>query len=135
MCFRSGCHTTKASGDGFCFWFSFHLLFFSFFLCNLCMVPLKLISISRSCVVHVFFLLCQASPPNPPQAPRHRNATTFPTIIPTPSFRENKERKMITTPQWYTKSFHSHLVRQKDFSPRLRILSPIENRTPTPLTL
>jgi hypothetical protein len=26
---------------------------------------------------------CQASPPNPPHAPRHSHATTFPTISPT----------------------------------------------------
>jgi hypothetical protein len=36
---------------------------------------------------------CQASPPNPPHAPRHRNATTFPTISPTPcSVRIKKEK-------------------------------------------
>jgi hypothetical protein len=36
---------------------------------------------------------CQVSPPKPPHAPRHRSATTFPTIRPTPSYVRIKKEK------------------------------------------
>jgi hypothetical protein len=65
---------------------------------------------------------------------KQTNNKTFRTVRSTASSVRIKKEKWLHH-RSSIKNFLSRLVRQKDFSPRLRILSPVENRTPTPLTL